>query len=169
VAAAVKDNPADLINIALEELVRRRFELPAFSTLDRMAGDIRQEVNEGNFALIRGRMEAGARDRMLAMFTVDPVARQSGHDKLKTTAPRASITRIGKHLDHLSWLDGVGGSTEGWLEGIPASKIAHFAGEARALDTAEMRDFGEVKRIALEVRLLHQARVAVRDDLVTML
>jgi hypothetical protein len=32
-----------------------------------------------------------------------------------------------------------------------------------------MRDFGEVKRIALEVRLLHQARVAVRDDLVTML
>ena len=40
-AAAVKDNPADLINIALEELIRRRFELPAFSTLDRMADDIR--------------------------------------------------------------------------------------------------------------------------------
>jgi hypothetical protein len=28
------DHPADLINKAIEDLVRRRFELPAFSTLD---------------------------------------------------------------------------------------------------------------------------------------
>lgn len=33
-AAQTKDNPADLINVALEELVRARLELPAYSTLD---------------------------------------------------------------------------------------------------------------------------------------
>ena len=34
-AAEVMDNPADLINVAIEELVRQRIELPADSTLDR--------------------------------------------------------------------------------------------------------------------------------------
>lgn len=36
-AAEVMDNPADLINVAIEELVRQRIELPAFSTFDRNA------------------------------------------------------------------------------------------------------------------------------------
>ena len=35
-AANFRDHPADLINIAIEELVRQRYELPAFSTLDRL-------------------------------------------------------------------------------------------------------------------------------------
>lgn len=37
-AAEVKNNPADLINVALEMLVKASLELPAFSTLDEMAG-----------------------------------------------------------------------------------------------------------------------------------
>jgi Domain of unknown function (DUF4158) len=35
-AVQAKDNPADLINVALEELVRARLELPGFSTLDEL-------------------------------------------------------------------------------------------------------------------------------------
>ncbi|MEV6032846.1 hypothetical protein AB0L65_16940 [Nonomuraea sp. NPDC052116] len=52
---------------------------------------------------------------------------------------------------------------------MPTSKISHFAAEARALDAAEMGDYGEVKRIVPEACLLHQARVRARDYLVTML
>lgn len=44
-AAAVKDHPADLINVAIATLVKERYELPAFSTLDRLAGKIRSIVN----------------------------------------------------------------------------------------------------------------------------
>ena len=44
-AAEVRDHPADLINVAIEELVRQRYELPAFGTLDRLAGHIRSIVN----------------------------------------------------------------------------------------------------------------------------
>ncbi|MBB4944114.1 hypothetical protein FHR32_008517 [Streptosporangium album] len=32
-AVQAKDNPADLINVALEELVRARCELPGYTTL----------------------------------------------------------------------------------------------------------------------------------------
>lgn len=34
--AAVMDNPSDLINVGIEQLVRDRIELPAFSALDRL-------------------------------------------------------------------------------------------------------------------------------------
>ena len=40
-AAQAKDNPADLINVALEELVRARLELPTYGTLDDLAARIR--------------------------------------------------------------------------------------------------------------------------------
>ncbi|MCA2229756.1 DUF4158 domain-containing protein [Nonomuraea aurantiaca] len=39
--AASKNNPADLINVALEKLVEAGYELPAFSTLDAMASNVR--------------------------------------------------------------------------------------------------------------------------------
>lgn len=46
-AAQVMNNPADLINVAIESLVKERYELPAFSTLDRSIRHIRTLVNSG--------------------------------------------------------------------------------------------------------------------------
>jgi hypothetical protein len=103
------------------------------------------------------------------MLKVDPATGRSGHDRAKKSAPRATVTKLRLQLDHLAWLDGTAGASDAWLKGVPASKIAHFAAEARALEASEMRDYGEVKRIVLEACLLHQARVRARDDLVTML
>jgi hypothetical protein len=40
-AAETKDNPADLINLALETLIKERYELPVFSTLDRLVRRVR--------------------------------------------------------------------------------------------------------------------------------
>jgi hypothetical protein len=40
-----KDNPADVINVALETLTRQRCELPGYTTLDEMCSAVRAEVN----------------------------------------------------------------------------------------------------------------------------
>ncbi len=48
-AAQVMDNPADLLNAAIEELVRAHYELPAFSTLDRLTAHLRTRVNDHYF------------------------------------------------------------------------------------------------------------------------
>ena len=55
-AAEVKDHPADLINIAIEKLVKERYELPAFSTLDRLVGHIRSVVNTRLFKRVARRL-----------------------------------------------------------------------------------------------------------------
>jgi hypothetical protein len=55
-AAQVKDHPADLVNVAIEDLVRQRIELPAFSALDRLASRIRALVHRRLFGLVLGRL-----------------------------------------------------------------------------------------------------------------
>jgi hypothetical protein len=155
--------------VALEELAKDSCEFPAFSTLDDLATSVRAEVNGAVFALAYSRMSFDDHARLLGVLKVDPATGRSGHDRAKKSAPRATVTKLRLQLDHLAWLDGMAGASDAWLKGVPASKIAHFAAETRALDASEMRDYGEVKRIVLEACLLHQARVRARDDLVTML
>ncbi len=167
-AAQAKDNPADLINVALEELVRARCELPGYTTLDELTKKIRTEVNRGFFALVAGRVDAAARARLGRLLVVDPVTRRSEYDGLKDVAQAASLGKFKGRLAFLRDLDALG-PTESWLEGVPPGKIAHFAGEARVTHVADLRRvLDEDKRLTLIVSLLHTVRTGVRDDVVTM-
>lgn len=73
-AVQTKDNPADLINVALEELVRARCELPGYTTLDAMASTIRTEVNTALFTLVAARVDGVKRSRLARLLLVDPIA-----------------------------------------------------------------------------------------------
>lgn len=55
-----------------------------------------------------------------------------------------------------------------WLDGTPPCKIAHFAGEAKVTDVADLRRVGEDRRLTLIACLLHTIRTAARDEVVTM-
>jgi Domain of unknown function (DUF4158) len=51
-AAHTKEDLADIINVALEELVRQGFELPGFTTLQEEAQHGRAEVNRGFYTQV---------------------------------------------------------------------------------------------------------------------
>ncbi|MGH9152297.1 MAG: Tn3 family transposase [Acidimicrobiales bacterium] len=166
-AAQTKDNPADLINVALEELVKARYELPGYTTLDEMAGRLRAAVNSRFFVAIEARVGPPAKAVLLGMLHVDASTRRSRFDELKP-ARRPSLSRLKEHVEHLRALDATG-DTAAWLSGVPPAKAAHFAGEARVLDASDLRKVGESKRVALLACLLHQARIRARDELAEML
>lgn len=48
-SAYIRDNPADLINIAIEELIKNRYELPSYRELDRTINHLRTQVNQQLF------------------------------------------------------------------------------------------------------------------------
>ncbi|MFI7014628.1 DUF4158 domain-containing protein [Streptomyces sp. NPDC050164] len=129
-AAATKDNPADLINVALEELLESGRELPGYTTLDRMVAKIRAEVNRDVLATVAGRITPGQRARLAELLVVDPSSRRSRLDRLKDPAKAATIGKFKASLAHLADLDALGPTGE-WLQGVPPGKISHFAGEAR--------------------------------------
>ncbi|MFI7054275.1 DUF4158 domain-containing protein [Streptosporangium canum] len=62
-AAQAEDNPADLVNVALEELVRAQCGPPGYTTLDELTKKIRTEVKRGPFMLVSGRVDAAVRAR----------------------------------------------------------------------------------------------------------
>ncbi|MFG2832356.1 DUF4158 domain-containing protein [Streptomyces sp. NPDC048434] len=166
-AVQTKDNPADLINVALEKLVKARMELPGYSTLDEMASAIRTEANEDFFAAIVSRMDEVDRARLLGLLRV-PAGGRSRFDELKRPAKAPTVSHLREHLAHLDRLEAMG-ATATWLQGVPPGKVEHFAGQAKVLDAAEMSKVGMVQRCALLASLLHMAKVRARDELVTML
>jgi hypothetical protein len=98
---------------------------------------------------------------------VDPTSGRSEFDRLETPAKAATLGKFKLRLAHLQALDELG-ATERWLAGIPATKIAHFAGEARVTDVGDIRVVGEAKRWTLLASLIHECRTAARDEVATM-
>lgn len=118
-AVEAKDNPADLINVALEELVRARCELPGYTTLDALAASIRTEVNNTFYQTVAGRIGPVARLRLGRLYVVDPITRRSGFDRLKDVAKSASLGKFRLRMELLADFDAIG-PTEEWLDGVPA-------------------------------------------------
>ena len=162
-----KDNPADVINVALEALSAAGCELPGYSTLDEMAAALRAEVNGGFCHLVAGWLDAAGRARLAALLVAGPASRQSALPMLTRPAPRATVSRLKQHVAHLRRLDELG-ETGTWLRGVPAAKIAHFAGEAAVLDAGALAEIGPEKQLTLLACLVHTARMRARDEVVTM-
>ena len=155
-----------------------------------MAAAIRAEVNNGFCQTVAGRLDPAAKARLARMLAVErsrdgwtrrrrpgwrgcwrwiPVSRCGEFDRVKDVAKAASLGRFKERLDLLESIDAIG-PTEVWLDGVPPGKIAHFAGEARVTDAADLKKItNEDKRLTLIVSLVHTVRTGVRDDVVTML
>lgn len=167
-AAEVMDNPADLINVAIEELVRQRIELPAFSTLDRLSRRIRTLVNGRFFEAVLAQLTEAERGQLDALLEVgDSPQKKSLFFALKQLPKRSSLEHLQELLDHIVKLSNTVGADH-HLADIPNAKIKHFAAEAKALDAAELKKFTSPKRYVLVLSLIHRARVQARDDLADM-
>ncbi|MEU3282429.1 Tn3 family transposase [Streptomyces antibioticus] len=169
-AAPVKAHTADLVNVALEELVRHkeRLELPAFSTLDRMAARIRSEVEGAQCEAIVARMSDAARERVAGMLEVVGGEYQSLFAWIKQPARRATWSRFRAHAERMERVDGLGDAVF-WVGKTPPAKVAALAEQARVLSVGEMKDVADPRRTAMTVCLLAQVQAAVRDETVVML
>ena len=152
-SARVREDLADIINTAIEELVRQRYELPGFSTLFRAARAARFAINRGYYRQIYQATDALARANIATLFERDSAERRSSWDRLKSEPDQPTVKRIRAFLVHLDWLRKQAASTNP-LTGIPAVKLQRFAAEARVLNVARMKELTEEKRFALAAALL---------------
>lgn len=167
-AAQVMDNPADLINVAIAELVNQYYELPAFSTLDRLCRRIRLLVNEEFFQQVLEQLSVNDIQQLDQLLKKNPDQFYSDYNRLKQLPKRPKISRIREHIEHLNWLLTFGDVSR-YLVGIPTAKIKHFAAQAKVLDVQEFQDFSIPKRYTFLLSLLHRVQVTTRDNLATML
>ncbi len=162
----------DLINVAIEILIKERYELPAYSTLERLAYAVRSEVHDLLYLEIDDRLAGAGTLRARLKDLVGGVRgrgdRSSEWTRLKALPKRATLGNLRDLEEHLEWLLSFG-AVEQALSGVSAAKIKDFAAEARGWAPTDMTRFQPRKRQAYVLCLLHQARVEARDHLITML
>src|SRR6266487_2677109 len=166
-AIRTMDNPADLINAILEELIKQRYELPAFSTLDRLVGRVRALAYGRIYRAVTSRMTPEIQHELETLFEVEPSLHRSAFSRLKQVPQSPTLSHVKVWQDHLNWLRELG-SMEPLLKDIPPAIVKHFAAEARALDASELQDYTPAKRLTLVVCLIKQAQMSTQDDLIEM-
>jgi hypothetical protein len=103
-AAASKEDLTDLINIALEQLVRQCFELPAFSTLERTARRIRAETASTFQAQITETLTLSEQDAIDRLLVVDPETGESTWNALKADPENPTLSHFEQLMERARWL-----------------------------------------------------------------
>ncbi|MCP6760080.1 MAG: Tn3 family transposase, partial [Fischerella sp. CENA71] len=165
--AEVKDHPADLINVAIEELVKERYELPAFGTLDRLIGHIRTFVNNRLFGRVNNGLSSTEMVYLDQLLLGDIDESIATLNLLKSPPKSATFKGMKQLLTKFDALMSFGDAKR-LLVSIALTKIRYFAAQARALDISELRDVNLSKRRTLVLCLLYEAQVRTRDHLVEM-
>ncbi len=167
-AARTKEDLADLINVAIEELVRKQYELPAFDTLVRGARHVRTLLYRQFYQQVDAALSVAEKADLEALLVPERDSRFTPWNTLKQEPGSPTLTHLKRWLERQVWLakHRVGQQV---LVGIPAVKIQHFAAEAKTLDAARMLEMEPRKRLTLAVSLLKVQSARVLDDLAEML
>ena len=155
-ASQTMNHPADIINVVIETLRGKNFELPVFNTLDRLVRHVRSTVNQKIFQKVIDHLKIdnilGSLDKLLL---VEKDEFYSPYQKLKESPKAPTITNFRDYLSYHDWLMELG-SMEPYLKGITKVKLKQFAEEAKSLDVDNLKDITDQKKYILIVCLLYQ-------------
>jgi TnpA family transposase len=166
--AASRTQPADLINGAIEVLIREHFELPALSTLRRMAGIVQQRTNDGLFDVVANHLTAAHRDTLDVLLEVPKDAKESPFAKLCRPPGRATAKNLKALAGYLDWLENLAIPQVALADIMPV-KIGQWADEARRMIATELKEYRAPRRHALLLALIYVSRGSILDDQVKML
>lgn len=166
-ASRTRDDLPDIINMAIEELIRQRYELPAFSTLLRIARTARSLANRGFQRHFSESLDEDTRQRLLAVLSRPEGAPRSLWEQVKREPRRSTVSQLKDVIHHLRWLQQLG-VPAGALADIPEAKLRQFAAEARSLDLTSMNDLPERKRLTLVAAFVFKQTAQALDDIAGM-
>jgi hypothetical protein len=166
-ACESKDDLIDLINIAIEQLIRQHYELPAFSTFERTARRIRAESASTLHTQVAEQLSHQEREAIDRLFIVDPETEESTWMALKVDPKNPTLSHFEEVMERATWLMALPISTDA-LAHLPDVKIQRFATEALALDAHRMRESQVRKRWTLALSLLRVQRAQALDDVAEM-
>lgn len=162
-ASKTKDNDADIINVILEELIKHRYELPAFSTLVRIARNIRHNVYKSYYKYIYENLSKETIKNINGLFKVEDTDTYSFWSLLKQETGKPTNKNLNEIIDHYHNLKSFKINLS-ILSIIPDIKIKHFAAEAKTLNSAQMKRLEPYKRYTLTVCFLKHKLSTILDD-----
>ncbi|HEY3654732.1 MAG TPA: Tn3 family transposase [Steroidobacteraceae bacterium] len=166
--AKARTDPADLINAAVDALVRHRFELPALIALRRLAGTAHSVVNGAQWREVCAHLTAKQSCALEALLKVESQTQESQFAQLCRAPGRASRKNRKALIERHQWLQKLPDPTAA-LRALADSKVLQWANAAKRLKAPELRRYVKPRRHALLLAVIRQARGQVLDDLTQML
>jgi len=166
-AADTRHVVADIINVMLEELVHHRYELPAFSALDRLAIQAREKVHETHFESIANQLDPEIRALIDSLFTVNMGETSSTWNLLKRESKKPTNKETRLFLQHIRRLQLLVEQLP--KPEIPVPKLKQYRYIARSLDASEMAELKPHKRYALAVIFIRSQFAKTLDDAADLL
>ncbi len=93
-SALVMDNPADLINVAIEMLVKDRYELPGFNSLNRLVCRLRTRVNHQLFSQVIQQLDDKYLNYLDNLLEIHPVHQRSPYNDLKKLPKKSTRNHL---------------------------------------------------------------------------
>ncbi|MFS0882885.1 Tn3 family transposase [Metabacillus niabensis] len=159
-----KDEPADLVNAAIEELICQCYELPVYNTLKEAANEVRKKSYRVIYEQINVRLSEEQKETINELFQSTDGTTYSLWNKLKEDAKSAKLSHLKDLIAHRDWLKQQQIPREA-LKEIPIIKIKQMAAEAKTLDAGRMMKMKVDKRYALAVSLVYVQYSKVLDDI----
>lgn len=159
---------ADLINAAIEELVRQSYLLPAFSTLNRLANRIRSQTHQEYFQNVIRQLtdeDQALLDQLLVVNEEDPYTSFTSLKRITGRLTRGNIDLTIERLKSVMSYQYL----MPYLSVLPSTKVGMFAAQAHSLQVSDLLDINQPQRYTLLLCFLHHIQTALRDDLATML
>lgn len=161
-AAETRHVVADIINVMLEELVHHRYELPAFSALDRIAIRAREDIHRQHFAAISDQLSPSAKALIDTLLKTESREKFSGWQMLKREPKKPTNKETRSYLQHIRRLQHLVEQLP--KPDIPVPKLRQYRFMARALDASEMVELKPQKRYALAVIFIRAQYAQNLDD-----
>lgn len=166
-ASQIVDTRTDVINILVDDLIQRGYELPSFGALVLIAEQVHEATQQALHERISQRLSQAQREWLDRLIEGDLAVRQTLYNRIKRSAKKASRKHLDLLLGQLAWLESLP-NCEALLEGVPETKLRHMADSAAVLDAGELKDYRPAKRHALVLALIRRMRVRARDDIAEM-
>ena len=166
-ASRTKNDLADIINVAIEELVHHRYELPIFNTLVRAAKRVRGIVDRAFYQKVRQNLNSESCKRLDSLFITPELTSKTPWLELKQDPGKPILKNLKALVWRLKWLEELN-TYQDALDHIPNVKLKHFATEAMNLDAARMKELEPYKRYTLAAALIATQSARTLDDLASM-
>ena len=154
----------DLINVALEELVKERYQLPAFSALEKAARDVRIAHNNKLYQSVSEALSSGEQMQLSQLFYCAVGETTTLWHEVKQEPGSPKLGELQSLVERLRWLQPlqVAGTA---FSAMPEVKRINFAAQAQALDANQMKELPDAKRQTLAVALLQRRYAQTLDDI----
>lgn len=151
--AQTKESVIDVINAMIELLVKESYELPAFSTLDRLGYEARSAANDHHFNRISESLSPRAIRCLESILSESDDSGTTLWHRLKEEPKKPTISGFEQFYEHAKWLRGQA-DILGPLPELPEAKINQMVLEAKAYTRDRMSSMRRSKRLALAACLV---------------